>query len=160
MSEAADETTLADQLSVAETLEIAASADAVWAVIEHFDALAQWAPGIASSAADKGDAIGSLRKVVLKAPGDPAIIEQLTAHDAAGRSYSYIITEVDPALLPVRHYASTLIVRAAGDGAATVEWRGAFEAATPESRDAALGAVAGIYRGGLKALKQRVEAGA
>lgn len=146
-------------LSVTETLEIAASADAVWALIGKFDGLAHWAPGIASSQADKGDAIGSLRKVVLKAPGDPAIVEQLTAHDAAARSYSYIITEVDPGLLPVAHYASTIRVDDAGAGTSRVEWRGQFAPATPEAKDAALGAVAGIYRGGLAALKQRAESG-
>ena len=60
-------------LSVTETLDIAASADAVWAVMGKFDALAQWALGIASSHADmtKVGKTGFKDVVPLEAPEDP-----------------------------------------------------------------------------------------
>lgn len=153
-------TVLDAKIEVVEKLEIASAADKIWALIENFDGLSQWFSAVASSVADQGNQLGSIRKVVLRAPGDPSLLEQLTAYDAAARSYSYAIIDVDPPLLPVKNYASTLIVHALADDRAQVEWRGAFYAAAPGGEAAARGAIEGVYRGGLADLKQRAEAGA
>ncbi len=65
----------------------------------------------------------------------------------------------------MNNYSSTLSVKGEG-GKSTVEWKGAFYRGfmnndpPPElSDEAAVKAVKGVYRGGLDALKQKVEAG-
>ena len=79
----------ASRQKIVETIDIAAPVDKVWAIVKDFDALAKWHPGVASSAADKGNEAGSIRTVVLKAPGDPKIIEELLSYNDAGHTYHY-----------------------------------------------------------------------
>ena len=71
----------------------------------------------------------------------------------------------DVKVLPVKNYSSILSVKGEGDKS-TVEWRGAFYRGfmnndpPPELNDeAAKKAVTGVYRTGLDALKQKLEAG-
>ena len=148
-----------------ETVDIALSPDKVWAIIKDFDGLAKWHPAAASSAVDKGNEPGSIRTVVLKAPGDPKIIESLMSYDDAGRTYHYEIKEVDVKVLPVTNYTSWLTVRDDGKGGSTVEWKGAFYRGFPNNDpppelndEAAVAAVKGIYRTGLDNLKKLAEA--
>ena len=68
-------------------------------------------------------------------------------------------------VLPVKNYSSMLSVKGEGDKS-TVEWKGAFYRGflnnnpPPElSDEAAVKAVTGVYRGGLDALKEKVESG-
>jgi hypothetical protein len=68
-------------------------------------------------------------------------------------------------VLPVKNYSSSISVKGDG-GKSTVEWRGAFYRGfmnndpPPElNDDAAKKAVTGVYRAGLDALKQKMEAG-
>src|SRR4029079_1123330 len=93
------------------------------------------------------------------------IEEKLLQNDPAKKTYKYEITKVDPKVLPVNNYSSTLSVKGEGDKS-TVEWKGAFYRGfmnndpPPElSDEAAVKAVKGVYRGGLDALKAKVEAG-
>ena len=51
-----------------ESIDINLSPDKVWALIGNFDAYAKWVPGVASSAADKGNEVGSQRIIILNAP--------------------------------------------------------------------------------------------
>lgn len=148
-----------------ETVEIDKPVDKVWAVIENFDALAKWHPAVASSVADKGNEEGSTRVLVLKAPGDPSFAEVLLKYDAAGHSYRYEIPTVDPKILPVNNYTSTITVLDNGKGGSTVEWKGAFYRGymlndpPPELNDEnSVAAVKGVYRAGLDNLKKIVEA--
>jgi hypothetical protein len=150
---------------IVETVEIDRPVEKVWAVVGNFDALAKWHPVIASSPADKGNEEGSIRKLVLKAPGDPGFSEVLLKYDAAGHSYKYEIPKVDPKILPVNDYTSTISVTDNGKGGSTVEWKGAFYRGymlndpPPELNDeASVAAVRGVYRAGLDNLKKIVEA--
>lgn len=102
------------------------------------------------------------RTLTLKGGG--TIQEALSKYDAAGRSYSYEITEVDVKVLPVNNYSST-ITEGEGDKS-VLKWRGAFYRGfmnndpPPELNDeAAVKAVSGIYEGGLDAVKKAAEAG-
>jgi hypothetical protein len=68
-------------------------------------------------------------------------------------------------VLPVNNYSSMLSVKGEGD-TSTVEWKGGFYRGfmnndpPPElSDEAAVNAVKGVYRSGLDALKQKLEAG-
>ena len=112
-----------------------------------------WLPGVASSPADKGSKVGSVRIITLKAPGDPTVTETLTARKA--HSYSYKIDKVDPKVLPVTGYTSTITV-AKGEGGTTVTWHGDFTAAGTDDASAQK-AVSGLYRSGLDNIKTLTE---
>lgn len=144
---------------VVEKIAIDAPADAVWAQIRNFDALAKWHPAVAESPTDKGNAEGSVRQLKLKGGG--ALTETLERYNDAGKSYTY--RAKDGGALPVTNYTSTITV--SGDGAkATVEWRGAFYRGFPnndpppdQNDEAAVKAITGVYQSGLANLKKLVE---
>ena len=86
-------------------------------------------------------------------------------HALRSVQYKYEITDVDVKVLPVKNYSSSISVKDNG-GKSTVEWKGAFYRGymnndpPPELNDeAAIKAVTGVYRTGLDALKQKLEAG-
>ncbi len=146
---------------VVEKITIDAPADAVWAQLKDFDALAKWHPAVEASPADKGNAEGSVRQLKLKGGG--ALTETLERHNDAGKSYTY--RAKDGGALPVTNYTSTISVSVSGDGAkSTVEWRGAFYRGFPnndpppdQNDEAAVKAVTGVYQSGLANLKKLVE---
>jgi hypothetical protein len=147
---------------VTETVEINAPADKVWAVIGNFQDMS-WHPVVAKAAGSGGNDANATRTLTLTSGG--TIEEKLLANDAAKKIYKYEITKVDPKVLPVNNYSSSLSVKGEGDKS-TVEWKGAFyrgfmnNEPPPELNDeAAVKAVKGVYRGGLDALKTKVEAG-
>ena len=144
---------------VVEKITIDAPADAVWAQIKDFDALAKWHPAVAESPADKGNTEGSVRTIKIKGGG--SLVESLERYNAEGKSYSY--RAKDGGALPVTNYTSTITV--SGDGTkSTVEWRGAFYRGFPnndpppdQNDEAAVKAVTGVYQSGLANLKSLVE---
>jgi uncharacterized protein YndB with AHSA1/START domain len=140
----------AGAIEVTQTVTTSASPKKVWSLVGAFDGIAAWLPGAASSPADKGDKPGSVRVITLKAPGNPTVTEVLTAHH--GHSYSYKITAVDPKVLPVTNYSSTISVAKSSDGA-TITWTGDFEPAAGTDENAAAKAVASLYRAGLDNIK-------
>ncbi|MCW2274504.1 SRPBCC family protein [Rhodoblastus acidophilus] len=149
---------------IVETVDIDKPVEKVWAVMGDYDALSKWHPVVASSVADKGNEVGSVRHLVLKAPGDPSFDEVLDKYDVAGHSYKYEIPKVDPKILPVNNYASTITVLDNGKGGSTVEWKGAFYRGymlndPPEelNDESSVKAVRGVYRAGLDNLKKMVE---
>jgi carbon monoxide dehydrogenase subunit G len=142
-----------------EKITIDAPADAVWAQIKDFDALAKWHPVVEASPADKGNAEGSVRTLKLKGGG--ALVETLERYNEAGKSYSY--RAKDGGALPVTNYTSTITVSGEG-GKSTVEWRGAFYRGFPnndpppdQNDEAAVKAITGVYQAGLANLKKLVE---
>ena len=144
---------------VTEKITISAPAAAVWARMGNFDALKDWHPAVAASAADKGNAEGSVRTVKLKGGGE--IVETLQAHDAAGMKYTYRAKQ--GGALPVTNYSSTIQVTAEGSQS-VVEWRGAFYRGFPnndpppdQNDEAAVKAVTGVYQSGLANLKTLLE---
>lgn len=144
---------------VSEKITIAAPAAAVWARIGNFDALQDWHPAVAESAADQGNNEGSVRIVKLKGGGQ--IVESLESYDAAKMKYSY--RAKDGGALPVTNYTSTISVVADGEQS-VVEWRGAFYRGYPNNDpppdrndEAAVKAVTAVYQSGLAALKTLVE---
>ncbi len=139
---------------VTETVETSAPPKAVWKVIGKFDAIMDWLPGVASSPATKGSKVGSVRTITLKAPGNPTVVETLTAR--GGRSYSYTIDKVDPKVLPVTGYSSTISVTKT-KGGSTVTWHGDFTPAGGATEAASEKAVSGLYRSGLDNIKTLVE---
>jgi hypothetical protein len=147
-----------------ETVEINKPVDQVWAIVKDFDGIAKWHPAIASSVADKGNEVDSSRTLVLKAPGDPTIVEVLDKYDAAGHSYKYEIPKVDPKILPVNDYTSTISVLDDGKGGSIVEWKGAFyrgymlnDPPVELNDENSVAAVKKVYRAGLDNIKKIAE---
>lgn len=147
---------------VVEKVEINAAADKVWAVMGNFQDMS-WHPAVAKTEGTGGNDAGATRKLTLKSGG--TIEEKITKYNKDGRSYGYEITAVDPKVLPVNNYSSTITVSEEG-GKSVVEWKGAFYRGfmnndpPPElSDEAAVKAVTGVYKAGLEALKAKVEAG-
>lgn len=144
---------------VVEKITIDAPADAVWAQVKDFDALAKWHPAVAESPADKGNTEGSVRTIKLKGGG--GLVESLERYNAEGKSYTY--RAKDGGALPVTNYTSTITV--SGDAKqSVVEWRGAFYRGFPnndpppdQNDEAAVKAVTGVYQAGLANLKKLAE---
>jgi hypothetical protein len=147
---------------VDETVEINASPDKVWKVIGNFQDMS-WHPAVTKLEGAGGNDPNATRVLTLKSGG--TISEKLIQNDPAKMLYKYEITDVDVKVLPVKNYSSSISVKGDG-GKSTVEWRGAFYRGfmnndpPPELNDeAAKKAVTGVYRAGLDALKQKMEAG-
>jgi polyketide cyclase/dehydrase/lipid transport protein len=145
-----------------EQVEINAPPEKVWAAIGNFQDMS-WHPAVAKTEGSGGNEQGATRTLTLQSGGK--IQEKLNKYDKEGRSFSYEITEVDVMVLPVTNYSSTISVKGEG-GKSTVEWRGAFYRGfmnndpPPElSDEAATKAITGVYRGGLDALKKKLESG-
>jgi mxaD protein len=146
-------------LRVAESVQIKASPDAVWAAVKDWDGLNKWHPGFASDEIVSGGngKVGSVRKLTIK--DGPSFTEKLTAYDDAGHSYHYIIVESP---LPITDYKSRIAVLPGnGDGMTKVVWSGTFKRKNTsdnppeaESDAGALKLVKGVYRGGLDNLKK------
>ncbi len=144
----------AQAAEVTQSITTSASPKAVWALVGPFDGIAGWLPGAASSPADHGDTVGSVRVITLKAPGNPTVREKLTAHKA--RSYSYAILAVDPKVLPVTGYTSTITVAKDGTGS-KVTWHADFQPAAGVDEAAADKAVSGLYQSALANIKTLTE---
>lgn len=146
----------AGKLKAHETITTTASPDAVWAVIGEYDSISKWHPVVASSPADKGNSVGSVRALTLKADGNPGFSEKLLKYSAEKHSYKYAIVSVDPKVLPVTNYTSIIKVKATKTGS-KIDWSGRFDA--PEGVDGAtsVGAITGVYKGGLANVKTLAE---
>lgn len=148
---------------VAETVEIDAPAEKVWAAVGNFQDMT-WHPAVEKTEGEGGNAVDATRKLTLKGDGTATIEEVLYKYDAGKMTYSYRITAVEVTVLPVTNYSSHLTVTPKGDGRSVVEWRGAFYRGYPNNDpppelndEAAIAAVTAVYRAGLDNLKTLVE---
>jgi hypothetical protein len=140
---------------------IDAPPEAVWAVIGNFQDMS-WHPAVTKTTGTGGSAPGATRTLTLQGGGE--IMEKLEKYDAAGHSLFYRIEQVDPKVLPVTNYSSTLSVAPAPDGSSLVTWKGAFYRGYPNNDpptelndEAAVAAVTGVYQAGLTHLKAVLE---
>jgi hypothetical protein len=143
------------------TTKLAAAPADVWAVVGDFQDMS-WHPAIAATTGTGGNEIDATRVLSLGAPDGPTIAEVLYKYSAEKMSYSYRITDVDVAVLPVTNYSSHLTVTPLDGGGSLVEWRGAFYRGYPNNDppehlndEAAIAAVTGVYQAGLDALVER-----
>jgi hypothetical protein len=98
-------------------IDIPASPDRVWHLIDGFGSLPDWLPYIVKSELSEGSRVRRLAS-----PSGEAIVERLEAFDNAARSYGYSILQ---APLPVAGYPATLSVRETdGGNGSRVEWLG------------------------------------
>ena len=144
----------AQAAEVTQSVTVNAPPAKVWRLVGPFAAISAWLPGAASSPADHGNAVGSTRIITLNAPGHPKVVERLT--DYGRDSYTYAITSVDPHVLPVSGYTSTISVAPSAAGS-TLTWHGSFAPAGGASAADAEKAVSGLYRAGLDNAKKMAE---
>lgn len=143
-------------LAVTRSVEIAAPPSKVWAVMGDFGDMSYLAV-VERTEIVKGinNRIGAQRRIELKGGG--TVLETLTARRPYRLSY-----RMDESGLPVTDYTSTLRVVAAGPGS-KLTWSGQFRskpagnAAGLDADQTAISAIAGIYEGGLAAIKAAVE---
>lgn len=108
----------------AESIEINAAPDAVWALVGDFAHPEKWLPFVDSTSAQGGNEKGATRDLKLKSGG--TIKEELKNYDAEKRVIQYkIIDPTDPAVIPVNNYSAKITVEASGTGS-KVEWDTAF----------------------------------
>ncbi|MGQ9369560.1 SRPBCC family protein [Azospirillum sp. ST 5-10] len=145
-----------------ESVVIAASPDAVWAVVSAFPDIAAWHPMITASAADPQAGAGTTRTLTLDNGGQ--LVESLDEMDAAGKRLSYRLLKENVEAFPVSFYSAILTVSAAPEGGSRVVWSGRFYRGDtgnypPETLDdaAAEAAMTRFFRSGLDGLKASVE---
>lgn len=126
-------------------IEIPVSADQVWQLVGGFNSLPDWLPFIVKSEASDG---GRVRH--LQTADGGVVVERLQSFDNVGRTYSYTI-EQSP--FPVSAYLATLQVEALGEASAKVTWSGVFTPAAGTTDAAVEELFAGVYSGGLEALR-------
>ena len=126
-------------------IEIPVSADQVWQLVGGFNALPDWLPLIAKSEPGEG---GRLRH--LQTADGGKIVERLQTFDNVARTYSYTIEESP---FPVSTYLATLRVEALTPTSAKVTWSGVFTPAVGVTDAAVEALFAGVYSGGLEALR-------
>ncbi|POF27987.1 SRPBCC family protein [Roseibium marinum] len=143
------------------TQEVAAPPAEVWALIGNFQDMS-WHPAVFASTGEGGNAIDATRVLTLGQDGGPTISEVLYKFSDEKMSYSYRITDVDVAVLPVTNYSSHVTVKPGKNGGSLVEWRGAFYRGYPNNDppdnlndEAAIAAVTAVYKAGLDALHER-----
>lgn len=126
------------------TQDLKVSADQLWQMIGHFNALPDWHPAIEKSELNKA---GETRTLSLAGGGQ--IVEKLESTDDDSKTYTYSIVDSP---LPVKNYVSTIKVSGSGDNA-TVEWSSEFEAAGMPENDA-MKAIEGVYQAGFDNLRK------
>lgn len=126
-------------------IEIPVSADQVWQLVGGFNSLPDWLPLIVKSEPGEG---GRVRH--LETADGGVVVERLQTFDNVGRTYSYTI-EASP--FPVSAYLSTLQVEALTESSAKVTWSGVFTPAAGTTEAAVETLFAGIYKGGVEALR-------
>ncbi|WDU65402.1 SRPBCC family protein [Pseudomonas poae] len=126
-------------------IEIPVSADQVWQLVGGFNSLPDWLAFIVKSEPSDG---GRVRH--LQTADGAVIVERLQSFDNVGRTYSYTI-EQSP--FPVSAYLATLQVEALSESSAKVTWSGVFTPAVGTTEQAVQELFAGVYSGGLEALR-------
>jgi hypothetical protein len=135
-------------IDLSESVDVAASPADAWAAIADWCSIKDWHPVIAECEAYE-DGGKTLRKLTTGDGG--VLIEEQTAMDAEGMSFSYVILESP---LPIADYAATMAVTENGGGA-TITWSSSYSAKGVSDAEA-LELMTGIYRAGLDELKARL----
>jgi hypothetical protein len=129
---------------VADSVDLAATPDAVWALIGAFDP--SWHPLVAK-AEMTGLGVGQLRTI--ETIDGKQLIERLDEIDSSGRFYRY--TSLSG--IPASNFTGTLGVKPKGDGS-VVEWRSQF--LSDNQPDIVVKAiVSALLKTGLGSLRQR-----
>jgi hypothetical protein len=143
------------------SVQVAAPADKVWAVIGNFHDLS-WVPAVASvTGAGGNDPDTAKRDVTLKSGGGWKA-EELSDYDAGKFSYGTFLPHVDPKVFPVADFSAHIVVTPESPAKSKVEWRTAFYRGYPNNNpppdlneEAAKKAVTGFVQPALDGLKAK-----
>jgi hypothetical protein len=102
--------------------ELKADADEVWKLVGAFDSLPRWHPLVAECALEGDEARGFVRRIRLH--DGTIILNRLTTHSDAARSYGYDLVEGP---LKVAFYRSRLRIVPEGEGRCRLEWSSMFD---------------------------------
>mgnify|MGYP006296276077 CR=1 FL=1 len=147
-----------------ESVEIAATPEAVWALVGDFAHPEHWMPMVESTSAQGGNEKGATRELKFKGVTG-SLKEELKNYDAEKRMIQYkIIDPTDPAVFPTNNYSAKISVEANGAGS-KVEWDAAFyrwflnnNPPDGQNEAAAKAAVEKVIRESLQGLKLKAEA--
>ncbi|MBN3752182.1 SRPBCC family protein [Paraburkholderia sp. Tr-20389] len=135
--------------NVSVSVEIAASAQAVWSVVGDFNGLPRWLELVpASRLTDDG------RVRHLEAINGASIVERLLDHSDERMQYLYTILEGPD---PVTDYTASLSLRELDAHRTTVTWASRFEPNDPNEADSLAAHYEALYRAGLTRLKELLE---
>ena len=139
-------------LHVSKHVVVNASAAEAWALVGDYNSLNQWHPAVQTSELHgDGRSHGDVRLLTLT---DGAVIyDELTAYDAASKSYTYRVIK---APLPLYGYLGSMFVKDNGDKTSTITWQSRFYA-EGVTDDEAMALIGGVYDGGLQSLKARFD---
>lgn len=150
-----------ERKKVTETVAISVPPADAWEKLKNFDDMS-WHPAVDTTEGEGGNSVDATRVLTLKGGGK--IHEVLYRYVEEKMTYSYRITEVDVAVLPVTNYSSHVTVKPGENGGSLVEWRGAFYRGYPNNdppehlnNDAAIAAITAVYKAGLSHLKTSLE---
>jgi hypothetical protein len=135
-------------LEVRESVEVPLSPEKVWQLISPFCSIQDWFPAAGHCKQSKNN--GAALRTLTTADG-ARVIDRRVQYSDEGMSYSYRMVDGP---LPVADYESTLAVMDA-QGGSVITWSGEFSARGTDD-DAAMKAIASLYRAGLAALKERL----
>ncbi|WP_186247984.1 SRPBCC family protein [Burkholderia gladioli] len=138
--------------NVSISVEIAAPADRVWAIVGKFNGLPAWLAPVRTS---RLSADGKTRH--LEIGTDTRIVEQLLEHSDADRRYSYSILEGPD---PVVDYVATIAVERSGENRAKATWSSRFTPNAGADEAKLIAQYSGLYEMGLKQAKALAEGAA
>jgi carbon monoxide dehydrogenase subunit G len=111
------------RLRCSESVRIAASADAVWAVVGDLASLVPGG-GMVERADVEGEGAGAIRTFHL--PGGAQVVERIESHDPPQRRYTYRIVDSGP--LPFTDYVGAAEVTVDGPRLCLLSWSAEFAA--------------------------------
>jgi len=131
------------------TVQINASPEAVWAVLEDLAATPAWLPGTVSASID-----GTTRVCVMA--NGSQVHEQISGYSAHGRTFRWRHLQVP---LPVRDSHGTFTVTADDSGFSTVTLHTLFEPLDHTAAAEVSKMIDGAFQQSLEALRRFVESG-
>jgi hypothetical protein len=130
------------QLESVRKIEIPVPARAVWELIADFGEIESWWPeGGLDKVVNHGEGIGMVREI--HTSFGMTLSEKLEALDAASMQLELTIVGDLPA--GITNYRAVGRVRARGDGACELEWRGHYAVSDPEQEAPARAFIEGAY---------------
>jgi carbon monoxide dehydrogenase subunit G len=108
-----------------ESIEIAATPEAVWALVGDYAHPEKWMSAVESTVAPATLDKGAVRELKIKG-ASATLKEELKNVDAEKKTIQYkIVDPTEPTVAPVNNYSARITVEASGTGA-KVEWDAAF----------------------------------
>jgi hypothetical protein len=134
--------------TLSRSMDVEATASAVWSMIGPFCAIKDWLPPVGTCTQDGGS---PPQRTLVTKDGKATFVEREAARSDADHTYSYTFKSSP---LPVTGYTSTIKVVAKTPSVSTVTWSSSYVPDPGKEQDARE-ALTGIYDAGLTTIKAR-----